>query len=92
MQYTEFDKQDIYELKIQPKVAELVKICSREDIPLFVAACTKNDENGTEYQKEAVTPGTHDIKLKDDVITKFIDVTLGFEVVPPRSIPNLNFE
>lgn len=90
--YTKFDKTEIYDTRIQEKVDELVQICNREHIPLFVAACVKNDENDSEYRIDMYASASNQIMLKKDFLPKFVNVTNGFTTIPPADIVDIDFD
>ena len=87
-----FDKTSVYESLIEEKVNELRRLCGQENIPMFITICLKNNENDTEYVNKAITPVTQGYTLKNDIITKCIDVSLGFDVIAPNSMPIMDFE
>ena len=89
---TEFNKEKVYKEKIEKLVDELRQICNQENMPMFLAICTSNNKKCTTYHKEAVTAATHEVKLKEDLIPKFINVTLGFETILPNEIPDIEIE
>ena len=89
---TEFNKEKIYKSKVEPLVDELRQICNQENLPMFLAVCTANSQSGTTYHKEAVTSTTHGVALKEDLIPKFINITLGFETIFPSEIPDILIE
>jgi hypothetical protein len=92
MKTTVFNKENIYNEKIQNLILEMKKICTLEGLPMFVAVCVSNDENGTVYKKDAVSANTSDIDLTNDIIPGLINVTLGFETVLPQDVPTIDFE
>lgn len=89
--YTEYDKNDIYEAEVLPKIQELLRLCNREQIPLFISAATKNNEDGTEYRNEMYASATNNVFLKDDYFPNFVNVINGFRTVPPAKIVEIDF-
>ena len=92
MKTTVFDKENIYNEKLQNLIMELKKVCTMEKLPMFIAVCVKNDENETVYKKDAVSANTIDLKLTKDYIPNLINATLGFDTVLPQDIPSIEFE
>jgi hypothetical protein len=92
IQNTVFNKEKFYTANIEEKVNELVALCSQEDIPMFIAICVSNDNKKTCFKKEVVTAATHNIHLKEDIIPKLIDVTLGFDTVLPSKMTDIEFD
>ena len=88
---TPFDKSATYKSTIEPLVQELIKQCTVHNIPTFITCCISNDENGSEYRNQAVTPDAHGINLADDNIQKHICLQLGFDTVY-RSNDDFDFE
>ena len=88
---TNFNKEEFYNEEIEKRVIELKQICAREKLPMFICICTQNDKNGTIYKKDMISPTTHGIELKENLIPKFVDVTLGFETVQPRQDIEIEF-
>lgn len=87
---TEFNKNEVYEALVVPKIRELLQICNRERIPVFISACTKSDKKGTEYKSDMYAALSNDIILKDDKFTKFVNVINGFETVPSSNVMDIN--
>jgi hypothetical protein len=78
---TPFDKANAYRNHVAPLIAEMVKQCTIHGIPMFVTCCIANDEHGSEYKSDAVTPDSHGLNLADDNIQKHICLKLGFDTV-----------
>lgn len=89
---TKFKKKDYYKNVIEPKILELKKICNDEKIPMFVAVAVSNNEKKTEYEYDFIGTNSNEIFLKDDKITDFFNVVLGFDVVPPKKIVNIDYD
>lgn len=77
---TVYDKTDIYEKEIVPKLTEIKRICELNDIPFFSCVAAKNDENGTIYKYEGILTGSKQINLHDDHFEKHLCVANGFDV------------
>lgn len=82
---TAFDKRDVYESVIGPKVADLKLYCQVHKIPMFFAAAVKNDEDGTEYKKALIYAGIG-VRLKDKGLGRAIYAALGFKTAPPYNV------
>lgn len=91
MKYTEFNKEEFYNEEIEKRIIELKQLCNREKIPFFVAVCVKNDKHGTEYKKDMLTAQICDVELKDDIVPKLVNVTLGFDIIQPTTIPEIEY-
>lgn len=92
MKYTEFNKEAFYNEEIEKKIIELKQLCNRENLPFFVAVCVKNDKNETEYKKDMLTAQICEVELKDDIIPKLVNVTLGFDIIQPTTIPEIEYD
>ena len=90
--YTDFDKTDVYETQVLKKVQELLRLCNKEQMPIFISVAVKNDEKGTEYKNDMFASATNDIFLKDDFFPNFVNVTNGFRTVPPSKIVEIDFD
>lgn len=77
---TIYDKTEIYEKEIVPKLAEIKKICELNDIPFFNCVAVKNAEDGTVYKYDGILTGSKQIKLADDQFEKHLCVANGFDV------------
>lgn len=87
-----FDKKKEYEDGIIDLVTKLRIACNRNNIPMFVSICIKNDEYGSVYKNEMVGAASSGIKLHDDKIIKFVNVLNGFETVPKREEVEVNLD
>ena len=90
--YTEFNKTDIYENEIEKKIYELLRLCNKEQLPVFVSVAVKNDEEGTLYKNEMFASATNNIFLKDDFFPNFVNVTNGFRTIPPAKIVEVDYD
>ena len=90
--YTEYDKTDIYEGEVLRKIQELLRICNKEQLPIFISTAVKNNEKGTEYKTDMFASATNDIFLKEDFFPNFVNVTNGFRTVPPAKIVEIDFD
>lgn len=88
---TIFDKTDFYSKEIASKVDELVKICTREKMPMFISVCVKNDENNTEYKNDMVSAYPLDVRLNDDMIPRFVNILNGFITTPKKDDLEIEF-
>lgn len=83
---TEFNKAAAFNSEIQEKLHEIKSLCKKEGIPFFFSACIKNEKGGSEYTSEMLSPEICGVALSKDWISKFCDITLGFDAVPPSSL------
>ena len=77
-----FDKKEEYK-NLQEKLHELKMLCKQENIPFFFAACIENSKSDSTYELEMLSPEICETRLSKDWISKFVDITLGFDAVPP---------
>lgn len=100
-----YDKKDIFEKDCRDLLEELILNCRLHGIPCFFTACVKNTPDGSEYTthvdeayqdtdfvNDAVCPGGKGINLTNDLITKCLAVTAGFDVVPKRQEMEFSFD
>lgn len=87
-----YDKTEAFELEIAPVMEELVQICNKHRVPFFATTCVKNDENGSEYRTEMYASASNEIRLKNDLFPKFVNVLNGFATVPPVSEIEIEFD
>lgn len=86
-----FDKQKEYAEKVANKVKELTVLCNSLGIPMFFAACVK-DDGETTYKYELISPALCDVALHDDQISRFVNVMRGFATVPPVANVTLDMD
>lgn len=89
---TTYDKTDIYETEVLKRVQELLRLCNKEQMPIFISVAVKNDEEGTEYKNEMYASATNNVFLTDDLFPNFVNVTNGFRTVPPAKIVEIDFD
>lgn len=80
---SEFNKKAEYK-KIQEKLHEIKTLCKKENIPFFFAACIENDQQDSTYDLEMLSPEVCGVRLTKNWFNKFVDVTVGFDAVPPE--------
>jgi len=100
---TKFELNEIYENEIEPLVKKIDIICKANKLPYFFAACVKNDEEGSDYVYDGNLCGSNGFVLKDDKITDFLRLLVGFKIksqeektgaytiTPPGNDINLDF-
>ena len=77
--------KSVYAQKVEPLIQELVKTCEILDMPFFVSVCVKSTEDNTYYENDmAAAPGSHQINLKYDQMTRHLAVCRGFEITPRK--------
>lgn len=84
--YTEYNKENIYNKEILEKVYELKLLCNKHRLPMFVSVCVKNDNNESKYVSEMVGSQSNNVILKNDLIPKFVNVLNGFDTIPKQEI------
>ena len=80
MQYTEYDKKELFNEKMAPLIAEMKKICKLNKVPFFISVATANKRGETSYYTDGVMPGSNSIKLYDDQYRKYLLVIQGATV------------
>ena len=85
-----FNKNEVYNKEIVGKVHELKVLCKKENIPFFFAACVGNNDVGSKYELEMLSPAICDTKLADDWISKFVAISRGFDAVPREKVVELD--
>ncbi len=78
---TPFDATEVFKSKIEPKIDEIIKLCTVFKIPIFITACTKNTASKSSYENYAVTADTRELVLADDNIQKHMCITLGYDTI-----------
>ena len=81
---TKFDNEEYFNEELKKQLDDIVFQCKNRHIPFFYSACVANDENGSKYVSDVVSPGGRSVTLKDDRISKHLAVATGFDVVPSR--------
>ena len=51
-----FDKQEVFNIEIQDKLREVMRLCKINKIPAFFTAATYGDEDNTKYYSEIESP------------------------------------
>ncbi|MCC2254576.1 hypothetical protein LKD70_09125 [Ruminococcus sp. CLA-AA-H200] len=78
------EKKD-YVFEVLNKADELLLLCQKYRIPMFVTVVTDINNNGEpQYYNRMFSAKGHGISLSDDQIEKHVLVADGFKVVPPR--------
>lgn len=81
MQLTEYDREELFRKEVAPKLKELMKVCSINNIPCFATFAVKNSEIATKYASDMVSAITSGVRLKNDNIRKCANVLNGFDIV-----------
>ena len=77
------DKIAVYKSDIAPIVTELLRVCYKAKIPMFIAFALADNGENTLYHNEMLTPITLGIKpLSDDQLCRFVQVLQGYRVTP----------
>ena len=59
-----YNKQKVYEEKIEPIINQLKLACNMEHLPMFVTVAVENNEKETVYRNDMIYAST-DIRLSD---------------------------
>ncbi len=70
--YTEYNKEKLYEQKVLPLIEEIKKICVVENLPIFFSCAVKNEDKKTTYKQEGILTGSTGVELYQDRFTKFL--------------------
>ena len=87
-----FDKTQEYTKRIEPVLKELNKICSEEGMPMFFTVCVKDDERGSEYRQDLISPTALGIELADSKTESLMNVIRGFRTIPPHKDDDFEIE
>lgn len=87
---TEYDKRADYKKNIAPIVEELVKACTKAQIPMFVSIAPFNSAEETGYENDGVLTGSLGLTLKEDEFEKYLAVLHGGKVTFPGGDPALS--
>lgn len=79
--YDEYDETKFYDEVIQPKIAEIKMLCEMKNLTFFTCFAVKNTDEKTSYKYDGLLTGSHDIRLKNDLIKKHLCVANGFKVM-----------
>lgn len=86
-QITTYKLPDQQRNELDKKMRELLEICQIYHVPFFASCVIENNDSGTEYSNMIYSAQSHNIKLKDDRIRKYMLIANGeFDVVPKREI------
>lgn len=85
------NKEEIYSKEIKEKVDEVLNLCRKKGIPVFIVAALADQEDTTIYVKEAVTPTQLGMKLQQDDFIKYLNVANGFKTVAPRELETIEY-
>lgn len=89
MDYTEFDKSEIFNEHIAPLIEKIDALCTANQIPFYFTAAVKNSAAGTTYESRARTAVPMGVSLMNDLMVNHVKVNAGFEVVFPDIIPDI---
>ena len=81
---TEYSKENEYNDEIRKHVKEILLLCDKYRIPVFMSFAVKNDKHHTDYITEMLSATAEDIVLAEDRIAKYALIGCGFDVVPEK--------
>lgn len=87
---TEYDKTSVYKKQIVPLIEDIVKICTKERIPMFISVAPKSTADKTTYNNDGVLTGSLGITLHEDEFEKYLGVLHGGKVSFPGGDPELS--
>ena len=80
-----YNKQKVYEEKIEPIINQLKLACNMEHLPMFVTVAVENNEKETVYRNDMIYAST-DIRLSDRRIGNLLLLVNDFQKEPPLHI------
>ena len=82
-EYSDYDKEKIYNESVYPLVKQIFNICCDNGIPFVTAFAVKNDHrrSRTVHKKEGNLPGSNGLVLYNDYITDCLLVLNGTKTV-----------
>lgn len=80
-----YNKQKVYEEKIEPIINQLKLACNMEHLPMFVTVAVENNEKETVYRNDMIYAST-DIRLSDRKIGNLLLLVNDFQTEPPLHI------
>lgn len=78
-----FNKEEIVENELKKKIREIKEICQKEKIPMFISLCYRNTDEKSFYYDDMIGSKSNGIILKDDRFRNYVNITNGFNTVPP---------
>lgn len=81
----DYDKSDVYENEIAPRVKDLMLICLEHRMPMFFTVADKNDAHSTSYRTSVLHAPTN-IHLTDNRIAQALLFLNGFHNDIPQNI------
>lgn len=87
---TEYDKTSVYKKQIVPLIEDIVKVCTKEKIPMFISLAPKSTTDETTYYNDGVLTGSLGITLHEDEFEKYLGVLHGGKITFPGGDPELS--
>ncbi len=84
--YTDYDKSELYENEIVPKLKELTILCKINRLPFIFSCCPVNKDGESVYKNDGVLTGSSELRLYDDRFVKFLLILRGANVAPLNDI------
>ena len=81
---TEYSRQDEYNNEIKQHVKEILLLCDKYQIPVFMTFAVGNNRSNTDYITETLSASAEDVVLAEDRISKYILIGCGFDIVPAK--------
>lgn len=82
----EFDETEYYKDQIIPLVNELFKKLKMHNLPAYFSVCIANNGKKSFYETELLSPDIADRFLTEDRFPKYVDINLGFNTVPDKTM------
>lgn len=85
-----YDRQELFKKHIQKKAEELNDLCKTFGIASFMSFCIKDNDKKTDYKNYIYGSSSNGIRLSDDQIRGHINVSNGFQTIPPSNDSDLD--
>lgn len=85
-----YNREEIYKKHIKEKVEEINDLCKSFGIVHFMSFCLQDDDKDTKYENFICGSSSNGVSLKKDYIRGYINVSNGFDTVPPSASINEN--
>ena len=84
-----YDQKQYFDDNIRPLLDQIKRHCGNAKIPYYFSLAVSNDDEKTDYESAAMTPGSMGFEVAQDTIIDHVKVGAGFETVLPDDIPDI---
>lgn len=78
-----YNRQDVFKKHIQKKAEELNDLCKTLGVVSFMSFAVKDNGVSTDYKNYIYGSASNGIRLSNDQIRGHVNVSNGFQTVPP---------